>query len=381
MASPALYTASTVADVWDELYAPTAVAKSEHAVNVFDFHEVAKQKLPPGHYAYMAMGADDGATLKANRLAFADIKLRMRRLVDVRKVDTSTTLFGQHYASPIMLAPCGRQSIYHPEAEAAVAKAAANQNVEFMLSTVGSTAIEDANKAKGKPVWFQLYPDVDWQVTHRLVKRVERSGCPVLVLTVDMPATNREALDRFHRDENPECQTCHSQAAGVLGKKPMLEGLKQKSRGKGTAFMDWAFVDRLKSSTSMKLILKGIVTREDAELSLRHGVDGVIVSNHGGRAENSGRSSLECLPEVVETIAGEVPVLFDGGIRRGTDVFKALALGASAVAIGQPYLWGLCSFGQTGVERVIQLLHQELSIVMKQARTKSIAAIGKHLLV
>lgn len=381
LTSPALSPASALADNLRDLYAPKAVQEAGQAVNVFDFHEVARRRLSPGHYAYMAMGSDDGATLRANRTAFEKIKLRMRRLRDVRNIDTSVTLFGERYASPIMLAPCGRQSLYHADAELAVARAAAAERVEFMLSTVGSTAVEDANRAKGSPVWFQLYPDVDWDVTRRLVERVERAGCRVLVLTVDMPATNREVLDRFQRGTNPDCQVCHSPSAGVLGRKPMLEGAGQKSRGKGSAFMDWSFVDRLKASTSLKLVLKGIVTHEDARLSLKHGAEGIIVSNHGGRAENSGRGSLESLPEVVDAVDDRIPVLFDGGVRRGTDVFKALALGARVVAIGQPYLWGLCAFGQQGVEAVLQLLHRELEIVMKQARTTRINQIDRQMLV
>lgn len=361
-------------------YAARAVNNATDAVSVFDLHEVARQKLSQGHYTYMAMGADHGATQIANRKGFEKLKLRMRRLIDVRKIDTSIELFGQRYSSPVFLAPCGRQSIYHPDAELAVARAARSRNVEFVLSTVGSTPIESANDAFGRPVWFQLYADEDWSVTQRLVERVERSGCPVLVLTVDMPATNREALDRFHRSSNPDCISCHAPEAGSLGQNPMLEGQDRKSRGKGGEFMDWAFVDRLKRSTSMKIVLKGIVTHEDAALALDHGVDGVVVSNHGGRAEDSGRSTIESLPEVVKAIDGKIPVLFDGGIRRGTDIFKAIALGADAVGIGQPYLWGLCSFGQVGVETVLDILARELTIVMKQARTRDVNEIGQHLL-
>lgn len=361
-------------------YAARAIDNANDAASVFDFLEVAKRKLSPGHYTYMAMGADQGATQLANRKGFAEFKLRMRRLVDVRKIDTSIELFGHRYSSPVLLAPCGRQSIYHPDAELAVARAARSKNVEFVLSTVGSTAVESVNDEFGRPVWFQLYPDEDWRITQRLVQRVEKSGCPVLVLTVDMPATNREALDRFHRSSNPDCVNCHAPEASSLGLNPMLEGLDRKSRGKGGEFMDWDFVDQLRDSTSMKLVLKGIVTHEDAALALDHGVDGVVVSNHGGRAEDSGRSTIESLPEVVDAIDGRIPVLFDGGIRRGTDIFKAMALGANAVAIGQPYLWGLCSFGQVGVEAVLDILARELTIVMKQARTNRIDEIGQHLL-
>lgn len=315
LASPAMvHSASALSQSVDDPYVSQAIERASDAINVFDFHELAKQKLSPGHYTYMARGADHGATQLANLQGFKDIKLRMRRLIDVRSIDTSVKLFGQHYEVPIFLAPCGRQSIYHVDKELAVARAAKSVGVEFMLSTVGSSAIEDVHEVARSPVWFQLYPDVDWAVTQRLITRVEQSGCPVLVLTVDMPATNREALDRYRRKTNPDCQQCHSPSAGALGKKPMLEGLQQKSRGKGGAFMNWAFVDKLKAATSMKLVLKGIVTNEDAMLALDHGVDGVIVSNHGGRAEDSGRGSIESLPEVVDAIDGKIPVLLDGGI-------------------------------------------------------------------
>ncbi len=241
-----------------------------------------------------------------------------------------------------------------------------------MLSTVSSSPVEAVNEARGRPVWFQLYPSSDPQHTRRLVRRVESAGCPVLVLTVDIPDSNREVMARFRRDTNPDCQSCHGAGPGALPPKPMTGGLPLD-----TAFMDWGFVDRLKDMTDMKLCLKGIVTAEDAHLAVEHGVDALVVSNHGGRSEDSGRSTIESLAEVVDAVAGRIPVIVDSGFRRGTDVFKALALGADAVAIGRPYLWGLGAFGQEGVETALDLLGRELQIVMRQAGTPAVGQITR----
>ncbi|MGI9261396.1 MAG: alpha-hydroxy acid oxidase, partial [Woeseiaceae bacterium] len=193
-ASPAVYVAGQALgqDLVDP-YAPQVIARASDAINVFDFHEVAKQTLLPGHYTYMSLGSDDGGTLRANREGFKQVQLRIRRLVDVRNIDTSVELFGERYPVPVMLAPCGSHKAFHPDAELAVARAARSRGVEQMLSTVASTALEDVNAARGRPVWFQLYPDESWEATEALVKRAERAGCPVLVLTIDNIIRNRDA--------------------------------------------------------------------------------------------------------------------------------------------------------------------------------------------
>ena len=354
-----------------DLYAPREIASATEAVNVFDFHEVAKRVLRPAHYAYLAMGTDDGATLRANRAGFREYRLRARRLVDVRSVDTSIELFGRRYPLPILLAPCAAHAAYHDDAEPAVAAAAAGRGLEMMLSTVSSTSIEDVNAAYGRPVWFQLYTSAEWRQSLARVRRAEAAGCPVLVLTVDLPDSNREVMTRFRRETNPECQACH--APGVRELPPMI----RDGGGIETAQLDWDYVDRLKSETDMRIVIKGIVTAEDARLAVDRGVAAIIVSNHGGRAEDSGQSTIEVLPEVVDAVDGRLPVICDSGFRRGTDIFKALALGADAIAIGRPYLWGLAAFGRAGVETVIDLLGRELEIVMRQAGTTSIGEIGR----
>ena len=377
--SPAVYLADrALGQSSIDPYAPQAVTRAADAVNVFDFHEVIKASLQPGHYTYMAIGSDDGGTVRANREGFRQVQLRLRRLVDVRNVDTSIELFGERYPIPVLLAPCGSQKAFHPEGELAVARAARSRGVEQILSTVASTGIEDVNAARGRPIWFQLYPDESWAATETMVKRAERAGCPVLVLTVDNIVRNRDALERFRRDSNPECQACHAEDAGIIPQKPMLAGLPGWIGSR--LFMDWTLIDRIKETTSMKLVLKGIVTAEDAALAIEHGVDGIIVSNHGGRAEDSGRSTIESLPEVVQAIDGRMPVIVDSGFRRGTDIIKALAIGADAIAIGRPYLWGLGAFGQEGVETVLDILTRELEIVMRQASTTSIDAITPQLI-
>jgi isopentenyl diphosphate isomerase/L-lactate dehydrogenase-like FMN-dependent dehydrogenase len=357
-------------------YAPQLISSAADAINVFDFHEVVKKSFLPGHYTYMALGTDDGGTLRANREGFSRIQLRMRRLVDVRNVDTSTELLGERYPLPVLLAPCAAQKAFHPDGEAAVARAARGSGVEQMLSTVSSVAVEEVNEARGRPVWFQLYTSANWADTRKLVRRAESAGCPVLVLTVDLPDWNREVMSRHRLDSNPECQACHAPDAGVVKPGPMVEGIRLDTR-----LMDWEFVDRLRDFTTMKLVLKGIVTAEDAQLAVEHGADGIVVSNHGGRAEDSGRSTIESLPEVAEAIDGQMPVIVDSGFRRGTDIFKALALGADAIAIGRPYLWGLGAFGQEGVETVLDLLKRELEVVMRQAGTIRIGEIGANAVV
>ena len=264
-----------------------------------------------------------------------------------------------------------------------MARAAKAKGHLQMLSTVASTGVEDVNEARGEPVWYQLYLAYDWAQTKKLVERVERAGCPALALTVDNTmGSNRETVKRFAKLDRRDCTACHeTDYQDYLGTKPMYDGLEIPGRSDYASAMDWEFVRRLRDATSMKLLIKGIVRGDDAELAVENGVDGIIVSNHGARAVASGLSTIECLPEVVDAVRGRITVLVDSGFRRGTDVYKALALGADAVCIGRPYLWGLASFGQAGVEMVLELLRNELELVMKQMGTTSVSAIAKSDLV
>jgi isopentenyl diphosphate isomerase/L-lactate dehydrogenase-like FMN-dependent dehydrogenase len=249
-----------------------------------------------------------------------------------------------------------------------------------------TASVEEVTAARGAPIWYQLYPTAKWAVTEALVRRAEAAGCPVLVLTVDLPViSHRETASELARLDERDCAACHEQGASTyfrVGRKPMFDGLDTSGlRDLDAPALTWDFIDRLRSLTSMKILLKGIVTREDAKLAVERGADGIIVSNHGGRAEESARGTIESLPEVVEAVGGRIPVLIDSGFRRGTDVFKALALGADAVAIGRPYLWGLAAFGQAGVEAVLDILRRELALAMRLAGVTSIGGITRDYVV
>jgi len=356
------------------------IATPDQAINVMDFEPVARRKLPPAHFGYLATGVDDDATVRANREGFSKFQLRVRRLIDVRNIDMGVRIFGTAWTSPIVLAPVGHQKAFHPDGEIAVARAARAKQHLQILSTLTTASVEAVAAERGAPVWQQLYPTDDWTVTRAIVKRAETAGCPVLVLTVDLNGgSNRETLERSRRADTRPCATCHTPGiAGRTKRHPMYDDLDlSKVTTLQTSDVTWDFITRLRDTTTMKLMIKGIVTRDDAQIAVERGVDGVIVSNHGGRAEESSRSTIESLPEVVEGAAGRMAVLVDGGFRRGTDIFKALALGANAVCVGRPYLWGLAAFGQPGVETVLQILRRELQLVMRQAGTTSIDKITR----
>jgi 4-hydroxymandelate oxidase len=371
-----------VAEAAEDLPKRVLIASANEAINVFDFEPVAREKLPPAHFGYLATGVDDDATLRANREGFSKFEIRARRLVDVSRVDTSTELFGTTWKTPIVLAPVAAQKAFHPEGEMASARAAGARGHLLILSTGTTASVEDVTSAHGGPIWYQLYPTNTWRITQALVKRAEAAGCPVLVLTVDLPAgRNTETQSRFTREDTRQCSSCHQPGwDGYFRRKAMFERLDLTGVSLFSPGLTWDFLRRLKDMTTMRLVLKGLETREDAELAVQHGVDGIIVSNHGGRAQESGRATIECLPEVIEAVRGKIPVLIDGGFRRGTDIFKALALGARAVCIGRPFGFGLAAFGQPGVEKVLDLLTRELELIMRHAGVTSLARLDRSFL-
>jgi 4-hydroxymandelate oxidase len=354
------------------------IAAAKDAINVFDFEAVARKNLPPAHWGYMASGVDDDATLRANREAFAHYKIRPRRLVNASKVDLATDLFGTIWDTPVFICPVGGHKMFHPEGEIAVARAAQAKKTLQILSTVTTSSVEEVMKARGGPIWYQLYPTSSWDVRQKLVKRAEAAGCPVLVLTVDLSGgRNMETAERFRRMDTRKCDSCHEPGPnGVYTRRPMFTGIDMTGVGVNAPALTWDDVKRLKDSMKMKLVIKGIETREDAELSVKYGVDGILVSNHGGRASETGRATIDALSEIVQAAGNRMPVMVDGGFRRGTDIFKALALGARAVGIGRPYIWGLSAFGQPGVEAVLDILRRELEMVMRQSGVRSIREIG-----
>ncbi|HET6931643.1 MAG TPA: alpha-hydroxy acid oxidase [Candidatus Acidoferrum sp.] len=355
------------------------IASPAEALNVLDFEEAAHRKVAPGHWAYLASGVDDDGTLKANTEGYKQVKLRPRRLRDATKVDTRLELFGTVYDSPIFLCPTSGDRAFFGDGELSVARAAKAKGAPFMLSTMTSTPVEDVNKGLGRPVWQQFYAPTSWDACEKIMRRVESAGCSVLALTVDSTTgRNLETFLRTRPKDVSQCTTCHESAAGPSPKeRPMFDGIDMTGVRSINPTMDWEFVDRVRKFWKGKFIIKGIETREDARLCVEHGVDAILVSNHGGRATETLRASIEALPEVVAEVGNRIPVFVDGGVRRGTDVFKALALGAKAVGIGRPYLWGLGAFGEAGVARVIEILQGELKLAMGECGTRNLAEINR----
>ncbi len=341
------------------------VASASDALDVFDLEAVARRNIPPAHWGYLAAGVDGEETLRANQQAFSRYQLHTKRFVDLSKMGMSLDLFGTTYKSPIFLSPLGAQRAFHPEGEIGSAKAAASRGHLQVLSTVSSIGVEDVTAAYGAPIWYQLYTTNKWDITVKLVKRAEAAGCPVVAVTVDLPVgRNTESATRWARTDTRTCTSCHAAGGSDPRLRAMFSGIDMTGVGLNSSSLTWDFIKRLKDVTKMKVLIKGLESRGDAELAVKHGADGIIVSNHGGRATETGRGALEALPEVVAAVRGRVPVLVDGGVRRGTDVLKALALGATAVGIGRPYVWGLGAFGQAGVERVLDILNNELRLAM-----------------
>jgi 4-hydroxymandelate oxidase len=388
MASGALsaYGAETPSKLPDpRLWAPPGggdlIKSPKDAINVFEFEPVAYQNTPPAHFGYMASGLDDEVTLRANREGFQKFQLNPRRLVDVSKVDMSVELFGTKYDSPIFVCPTGGNQFFHPDGEIAVAKAAKVGNHMQMLSTSSNYSVEDVTKARGAPIWFQLYASPRWEVAQALIKRADAAGCPVLAVTVDRVAgRNQETMFRLRRTDTRECSDCHDRSsfAGRSNRRHNYDGidLSAITGGGESSNLNWDTVKRMRDITKMKIILKGIVTAEDADLAAQNGMDGILVSNHGGRGEDYGRSTIDALPEIITAVKGRMPVIVDSGFRRGTDAVKALAMGAQAVGIGRPYLWGLGAFGQEGVERVLEIVRTETRAAMQQCGVRSVKELN-----
>jgi 4-hydroxymandelate oxidase len=365
--------------VWAPLDPTNLIKSPKDAINVFDFEPVMRQNVPPAHFGYMASGIDDEVTLRANREGFLKFQLRPRRLVDVSKVDMSTSILGTKYASPIIIAPTGGHKAYHLDGEEGVAKAAKAGDHLMILSTQTSTGVEDVIKARGAPIWMQLYATNKFEVAAHHIKRAENAGCTGLAVTVDRSGgRNQETLFRLTRTDTRQCNACHNRTSLATDQsdKPMYEGVDLSGlRNIQSSAMTWDYLKRLRDITKMKVVIKGLLAWEDAKMAADAGYDAIIVSNHGARSEDSGRSTIDALPEIVEAVNGRMPILIDSGFRRGTDICKALCIGATGVAVGRPYLWALGAFGEQGVERALELLRIELFGIMQQVGAPSI----KHL--
>src|SRR5580704_10378107 len=321
---------------WAPLDANNLIKSPKDAINVFDFEPVMRQNVPPAHFGYMASGIDDEVTLRANREGFLKFQLRPRRLVDVSKVDMSVDILGVKYSSPIMLCPVGGHQAYHVDSESGVAKAAKAGDHLMILSTQTSTGVEDVIKARGGPVWMQLYATNKFEVAAHHIRRAENAGCTALAVTVDRSAgRNQETLFRLTRTDTRECSACHDRTslATDQGDKPMYQGVDLSGlRNIQSSAMTWDYLKRLRDMTKMKVVIKGLLAWEDAKLAADAGYDAIIVSNHGARSEDSGRSTIDALPEIAEAVKGRMPILIDSGFRRGTDIVKALCMGATGVA-------------------------------------------------
>jgi isopentenyl diphosphate isomerase/L-lactate dehydrogenase-like FMN-dependent dehydrogenase len=339
-------------------------------INLHEFEDAAKKTLSVAAYDYVAAGAGDELTLKANREAFSHYWVRRKIMVDVSKIDTSFELFGTKYEHPILLGPGGAKNIVIADGEKLSAQAA-RQTKTIM---VGGQApmLAEMGKAGQAPVWWGATLGEGTQAQAvEFAKRAEDNGASALCLTVDYPYTS--ARDRPSRDQwDPEWARTH-----VYGTSEFRVGFQAGMLDPYTPNLTWEWMKWVKPQTKLPIVIKGILTAEDARLAVENGVQAIIVSNHGARTLDGMGGTLDALPEVVEAVNGRVPVLVDGGIRRGGDVIKALALGAKAVLIGRPFLWGLAAFGQDGVQRVVELLHGELRIALGLVGAGNLKAIDR----
>lgn len=350
-------------------------------ITISDFEVIAKEKLTQMAYDYYSSGANDEITLKENCDAYRKICLKYRVLVDVSNRDLSTEIFGSKISMPVMIAPTAFHRMAHDEGEVAVARAAGAAGTIMILSTLSNSAVEDVVKASAGTVWFQLYVFKDREITKDLIKSAEAAGCKAIVLTVDAPllgTRERDVKNKFNLPEGITVKNLESvfKENLVTGNDSGLSGYVSQHLD---ASLNWNDIAWLKSVTNLPLVIKGISCKEDAILSVEHGADGIVVSNHGGRQLDTCRATINVLPEVADAVHGKIEILIDGGVRRGTDVLKALALGAKAVLIGRPVIWGLAVDGENGVTAVLEIFRKEFDLAMALCGCDSLKKITKDL--
>ena len=357
---------------------------SEALLDLLDYERRAESALDRMAWDYYRSGADAEHTLDRNRAALQELSLYYKVMVDVAKRDLRTTVLGQPLQLPMLIAPTAFHRLAHPEGELATARAAQRLGTTMVLSTLSNTSVEAVVQAAGSaPVWFQLYVYRDREATRGLVERVEAAGCSALVLTVDAPllgtrqrdVRNGFALPQGLGVENmlPAGMSALPQRAGESGLSAYFADLLDPS-------LSWRDLEWLRSITKLPVLVKGVVRADDAHRAVEHGATGLVVSNHGGRQLDGAPATIEALGPVVDAVAGAAEVLVDGGFRRGTDVVKALALGAKAVLLGRPVLWGLAVAGEQGVHDVLSILRSELDLAMALCGCPSIDHIGRDLL-
>lgn len=346
---------------------------------VAEYHDEARRRLSPVHYDFFAGGAGDEITLRANESSLDRLRLLPRVLRGSDKRQTDVTLLGCPATMPVLLSPTAFHRLAHPDGERATARAAAAAGTVMIVSMAATTAVGEvaaaARESGGDPaLWFQMYLQPEPAVTEELVRRAERAGVRALVVTVDSPVLgNRERDDRHGFHDLPAGLACEN-LRGLPGDEPA----HVRDVGMSAGFT-WEHVDWLRSVTDLPVLLKGVLHPEDAALAVAHGVAGLVVSNHGGRQLDTVPATIDALPAVVAAVAGRVPVIMDGGVRRGIDVVKALALGATAVGIGRPALWGLAADGEAGVRGVLELLRDEFDRALALCGAAGLADLGPDL--
>jgi isopentenyl diphosphate isomerase/L-lactate dehydrogenase-like FMN-dependent dehydrogenase len=355
--------------------------REKEAVCVNDFETLAKTKLPPATYDYVAAGSGDEVTLRENIAAFQRIKLLPPLLTGVGSADLSTTVLGKRIALPILLAPVAGQRLYHSQGVLAAARAAAAAETVLGVSSSVGHSVEEVAAASEGLKWFQLYAPRDRAVARRLVERVERAGYQALVVTVDLgERKDADLRNRFSLPKEMLVKQLRDIGFEGISDEMSYEALVQFNQNAWDLALSWEYFDWLRSITRLPLVIKGVLRGDDAKKAVSLGLDGMVVSNHGGRRLDGMPASIEMLPKVVEAVGGRAEVYFDSGVRRGTDVFKALALGAKAVLIGRAYAWALAADGEAGVRRVIELLRDELLNAMLACGCAKLADIRPELL-
>jgi isopentenyl diphosphate isomerase/L-lactate dehydrogenase-like FMN-dependent dehydrogenase len=353
----------------DPEHGRSRVAAFGELATTYDFEAVAFERLPRPAYDYQASYTDSGYTKRRNRDAFGWVDLVPGKSTEARLVQTATKILGTEMAFPLMVSPTAGHGQFHPDGEMATHQGAAGASATPMLvSNNSSFTIDKIGAAAASPFWFQLYPKLELDANRRLLDDAQKAGCRAVVVTVDQQAQYSELLDR------------NQSLSGVVARRARRQTFTNPYRvDDSRLWYEWSFFEKIRPFVKVPIVAKGILTAEDAALCVEHGLDAVYVSNHGGRALDYSPSSLEVLPEIADAVRGRVPVLFDSGIRRGTDILKALALGASAVCVGRVPLWGLGAYGPAGVQRVLEILQAELVKAMTDAGRPTLASIDRSL--
>ena len=357
---------------------------ADEVLNLFELEQHARRSLPTQAFDYYASGAHDERSLRDSHAAYARLLLAYRVLVDVSRRSAATTVLGTPISMPVVLSPTAFHGMAHPDAERATARAAGEAGTIMILSSLSNTDVEQVVAASSGPVWFQLYVYRDREATAGLVRRAEAAGCGAIVLTVDAPRLGRRDADvrnRFALPPGLSVRNMLPAGYGDVAQQASESGLAAYFEALIDPSLCWADIAWLRSLTTLPLLIKGIVRPDDARRAVDAGVEGIVVSNHGGRQLDTSVATIDALPGIVEAVGGRLEILVDGGVRRGTDVLKAVALGARAVGIGRPVLWGLAAGGQAGVSRVLSILAEELDLAMALAGAPTVEAITADLVV